>query len=85
MSEWKRTATVRIRRGDGWSVKPEADLIDGRTHVFTRGWVMTEDDTSIYVGETAWLPEPAGWPVGAPVGWIACGDLEFAPSPTAGE
>ncbi|WP_371398928.1 hypothetical protein [Marinovum algicola] len=67
-------ATVRVRRGDGWDVRPVADLIDGKRHRFTRGWRIDRDDSSIYAGEVAWLPDREGWPLEAPA-WLASGDL----------
>ncbi len=72
-------ATVRLRRGEGFNVKPEAEQMDGKELMFRPGWEMTREDTSIYVGEWAMCPERAmpsdDWPVDAP-GWIATGDLE---------
>ncbi len=71
------TATVRIRRGGDWQVKLKADLIDGKRYKFRFGWEITDEDSSIYVGETAWMPESSDWPwyhLGAPA-WIASGDL----------
>ncbi len=69
-------ATVRIRRGKGWKVKPGAEQMDGQELIFKPGWTMDADDTSIYVGEWAMLPGRFDdWPEDAP-GWIARGDLE---------
>ncbi len=66
---------VKIRRGPGWEVKPDAELIDGKVFEFTNGWVMDEKDTSIYIGETAMLPHDDTWPY-CEIGWLASGDLE---------
>ncbi len=77
----KITATVCIRRGEGWSVMPSAELVDGNRYTFRFAWVIEEDDSTIYVGETAWAPHPTPisgtdneWPIDAPL-WIASGDL----------
>lgn len=67
-------ATVNLRRGDGWDVRPESEQIDGKLAVFRPGWLMTEEDTSIYVGEWAMIPRVDGWPRDGP-GWVASGDL----------
>lgn len=67
-------ATVKIRRDWIAEVKPEAEITDGMRHPFTYGWEIEKGASSIYVGETAWIPEPEGWPLEAP-GWIASGDL----------
>ena len=65
---------VKIRRNI-CSVKPEAEQIDGLVFVFRPGWVMDEEDTSIYIGETAMVPNDLDWPADAPA-WVASGDLE---------
>lgn len=66
-------ATVRIRRGPGWQVNPEAESIDGGRYLFTRGWKI--DDIDCYTGEIAWIPDRGeAWPGNGP-GWIASGDL----------
>ena len=70
----KIKATVKIRRGGDWEVKPSAECVDGIRHTFTEGWEATEDDTSIYVGETVWIPARHGWPDEAPTS-ISSGDL----------
>lgn len=68
-------ATVRIRRGDGWDVKPEAEALDGqRVHVEAMYGLDAEDCGGKYDGELAM------WFVGAdrgrwPIAWIASGDL----------
>lgn len=66
---------VEIRRSDNLQVKPEAEQIDGNVYVFREGWVMDEDDTSIYIGETAMIPNDFEWPADAP-DWVASGDLQ---------
>lgn len=71
----KIVATVKLRRGDGWQVKPEAELVDGRRHTFTYGWEIEAEDSSVYVDESAWVPERQDWPAEAPA-WIASGDLD---------
>lgn len=72
---------VRIRRGPGRNVKPEAEQLDGKEFIFRHGWIITEEDSSLYVGEVAWCPNDFDWPADAPM-WIASGDLE--PSSAAG-
>lgn len=69
---------VKIRRGEEFIVKPEAEQIDGRSFFFTVGWVI-EDDDYLYPGEYAMIPEfplfrDPEWPEDAPI-WIASGDL----------
>ena len=76
MTPRRQRFRVRLRRGDGWIVKPEAEEIDGRIAWFTYGWPMDSEDSSIYVGEEAWIVDRAEpWLEGAPV-WLASGDLE---------
>jgi len=83
----KRYCRVQIRRGDGWNVKPGADRIDGKCFWFTPGWHMTDEDTSIYVGEWAMsFSDPIAVSTEHPdaPGWIASGDLvEIAPMRSA--
>lgn len=71
-----RRYRVRVRR-DLAELRPCAEQLDGRVFSFIEGWVMGEADTSIYVGETAMVPQDPNYPVGAPT-WIASGDLEAA-------
>lgn len=66
-------ATIRIRRGDGWNVRPEAEYWDGRRLRFRAGWIMDEDDTEIYVGEWAMIAQDVDEDFNP--GWIASGDL----------
>lgn len=63
-------ATVRIRRGEGWNPKPEAEALDGQRFRFVCGWRQDEDDP--YPGEFAMMPRP-WWENG--IVWIASGDL----------
>lgn len=70
--------TVRIRRNIGRTVRPEAEVLDGKTFRFRIGWVMGGDDP--YPGEYAMIPEDSRYPVTAPP-WIASGDLCKEPSP----
>lgn len=63
---------VKIRRGDLWNVKPEAEQIDGKVYNFKEGWSL---NFGIYSGETAWIPADDKYPKDAPL-WIASGDLE---------
>jgi hypothetical protein len=62
-------ATVRIRRGPGWDVKPEAEALDGRRMRFLASWCNGEDER--YAGEWAMMPvERVPW-----IAWVASGDL----------
>lgn len=73
---WNQTrrALVKHRRGGDWDVKPEAECMDGAIIDVYEGWEITPDDSSIYVGETAWLlSDPLEWPLK----WLASGDLVF--------
>lgn len=73
-----KTARVRHRRGEGWSVRPECESMDGKTIPVSYGWGISEEDRATYAGETAWLLSTADmkaspkWPV-----WMASGDLVF--------
>jgi hypothetical protein len=66
---------VKLRRGGDWEVKENAELIDGQIFEFVTGWVIEEDDSTLYAGEMAWIPIDASYPKDAP-SWIASGDLE---------
>lgn len=63
-------ATVRIRRGDGWEVRPEAEALDGTRYTFMASWVMDDDDP--YPGEWAMTFEDPG---ATSLLWVASGDL----------
>ena len=65
---------IQIRRNIGRAVKPESEQIDGKSHLFTYGWTMGEDDS--YPDEIAYIPDREGWPIDAP-SWIASGDLSI--------
>ena len=65
---------VKIRRGKTWIVRPEAEQIDNKVYNFEASWVMDEEDSSIYVGETVMLPRDDSYPKSAPA-WVASGDL----------
>lgn len=79
MSE-RRTAVVRLRRGEEWNVKPSAEVLDGLTVMLEFGWPLTHNETSIYVGEEAWMiiSHHEIIDAGAPM-WLASGDLDFLP------
>lgn len=66
---------VRIRRGEGWNVRPEAEQVDGNVYLFKYGWTFEPDER--YPGEAAWIADDTRWPADAPT-WIASGDLEPA-------
>jgi len=55
-------------------VKTEALQLDGNVYIFREGWVMCKEDTSIYVGEVAMIPQDSSYPLNAPY-WISSGDL----------
>lgn len=64
---------VKLRRGPGWKVKPEAECLDGEVFHFQHGWVV---ESGKYEGETAWIGyRDSSYPPSAPT-WIASGDLE---------
>jgi len=79
---YERKAIFRIRRGDGWDVKPEMEPFDGAGLIVSPGWDMGPEDTSIYIGEHAWTVRkingkvPRGGFENGPA-WVATGDLEF--------
>lgn len=64
-------ATVRLRRGEGWEVKPEAEGVDGETFIFRAGWLIED---GMYEGEWAMLFEKGGPP--ETFFWVASGDLD---------
>jgi hypothetical protein len=66
-----RKMHVKLRRGSGFKVKPEAEQIDGKSFVFRYGWLIED---GLYEGEAAWLPCVSYYPVEAP-SWLASGDL----------
>ena len=69
---------IKLRRSDKFKVKPEAEQIDGMTFKLLRSWDITEEDSSIYVGEWALTPRWSDltYPDTAPT-WIASGDAEL--------
>lgn len=77
-----RKAIFRIRRGDGWAVKPEMEPFDGAELIVSPGWDIGPEDSTIYVGEHAWTVRtingnaPRGGLENGPA-WVATGDLEF--------
>ncbi|AXU19697.1 hypothetical protein C7W88_12765 [Novosphingobium sp. THN1] len=72
-------ATIKVRRGDGWPVRPVMDVIDGQTFNFIKAG-PADDGRPEYAGETAWMFY-GDLPEGAPA-WIASGDLVFSHSPS---
>lgn len=67
-------ATIKIRRGEGWDVKPEAEEVDGMTLTFRSGYPLEgEDHSDLYTGEWAMIPNMKLREF--PVSWIASGDL----------
>ena len=75
---------VKIRRGLA-EVRPNAEQLEGRVFFFREGWVITEEDSSIYASETAMLPITKEgypkYPEDGPI-WIASGDLVQVEAPT---
>lgn len=51
-------ATVRLRRGEDWEVKPEAEALDGKRVRVYAGWIIEPEDSSLYVGEWAMCEIP---------------------------
>ena len=66
-------ATLRFRRGEGWNVKPELEAWDGKEITVRYGFKLDKEDTSLYVGEIAYVVMDEDWPSG----WVASGDLEI--------
>lgn len=66
---------VRIRR-ELATVRLNAEQIDGKVYCFSHGWHITQEDSTLYVGEEAMLPRDTSYPLTAPT-WIASGDLEL--------
>ena len=64
---------VELRRNFA-EIKENAKQIDGKTYNFVEGWVMNNEDTSLYIGEMAMVPRDENYPMNAP-DWIASGDL----------
>ena len=65
-------------------VKDNAECLDGQRIQVTRGWHLGPKDTSIYIGETAWVTErevSERFPE-SPI-WIASGDLDFGAPPAS--
>lgn len=68
---------VKLRRGDCFKVKPEAEQLDGKVFYFCERWDISSEDTTLpIVGEKAMSPRlsDTSYPPDAPV-WIASGDL----------
>lgn len=51
-----RQFKVKIRH-ELAEVKVEALQLDGNVYIFREGWVIGEEDSSIYVGEVAMIPQ----------------------------
>lgn len=66
------SATIRLRSGDDWQIRPGCEAWDGRKVVVQPFWLIEPDERSQYAGEFACnIVHPKGWPAG----WIASGDL----------
>lgn len=72
-----RTQPMTVKLRKDWEIKPEALQLDGKTYQFRHGWLITEEDSSIYAGEQAMIAFDPTYPEDAPV-WIATGDLVSA-------
>lgn len=71
------TATLRLRRGDDWNVRPGIEPYDGTTVTVEAGWPFVGEDAEQrpeYAGEWAMLY--VGDSREIPGGWVASGDLE---------
>jgi hypothetical protein len=71
------TQQMKVQLRNDWKIKPEALQINGKVFKFIPMHELTEDDTSIYVGETAMMAVDPSYPDDAP-SWIASGDLVTA-------
>lgn len=63
-------ATVNLRRGDGYTVRPECEALDGQRLVFRPMWQFDAEERPQYALEWAMLPADPDLPR-----WIASGDL----------
>ena len=68
---------LKVQLRNDWQTKPEALQLEGKVFAFKEMYELTEDDTSLYVGETAMMPVDPAYPADAPT-WIASGDLVAA-------
>ena len=70
---------VRIRRGHGYVVKPEAEPLDGREFSMHAAWRIGADESLLYAGEWALCPDdPEDFiRLGRVPMWIASGDVEI--------
>lgn len=64
-------ATVKLRRGDGFVVRPECEEDDGKDVVLSSGWKFEDGEREQYRGE--WAMVDNSRQLG--VAWIASGDL----------
>lgn len=75
MSQFKLKGRYRVHiRSDIGDIREEARQLDGQIYTFVRGWKIHASDSSLYVGETAMIPQDDTYPPNAPP-WIASGDL----------
>jgi len=65
------TATLKIRRGEGWKVRPEMEGFDGISLSLSAGWPIETGAREQYADEWAMIDEDGK----LPVAWIATGDL----------
>ena len=65
---------MKVKLRKDWQIKSEAQQLEGKVFEFIEAWDITDDDSSIYVGEKAMMPVDPSYPANAP-SWIASGDL----------
>lgn len=68
-------ATIKIRRGPGRVVRPEAEALDGKRLLLEAAWPITEEDRPDYAGEWAMTAVRDDGQEPLPCGWVASGDL----------
>jgi len=69
-----QTQKMKVQMRKDWKIRPEAMQLEGKVFSFVQMWDITEDDSTIYVGEKAMMPVDPAYPIEAPA-WIASGDL----------
>ena len=65
---------IKIRRDIG-DVRPGVEVVNGKVFRFRFGWEISEEDSSIYVGESAMIPDDSSYPFKEAPHWISSGDL----------
>lgn len=67
-------AVIKIRRIEGYTVKPEAEAMDGLEIDVFQGWLIED---GLYKGEEAWIVGPRDNRGEDDPAWFASGDLQF--------